>query len=256
MRAINSLSKGLRILEYIAASDRGARVAQIARVLDLPRSNLTLYLNSLTEAGYAVRNPADGRYYLTDKLEQLATSGGPNRYSRLVDAAWPEMQRLHDQFDENVMICVLSLFKLKIVGRIQSTRSVQIVHDESLYLPHVTAGGKAMLAVLPPSVIDRYFRHTPMQRFTPRSLVRREDVRLELELVRTRGYAVNHAEFEAEVMAVGAPVFQAGQVFGALVLQFPTHRHREEELEFNADTVVSACKRIDERLASEAPGQV
>jgi len=248
MRAINSLSKGLRILEYIAASDRGARAAQIARVLDLPRSNLTLYLNSLTEAGYAVRNPADGRYYLTDKLEQLATSGGPSRYSLLVDAALPEMQRLHEQFDENVMMCVLSLFKLKIISRIQSTRSVQIVHDESLFVPHVTAGGKALLAFLSAGAINRYFRHTPMQRFTPRSLVRRKDVERELEIVRTRGYAVNHAEFETEVMAVAAPVFQAGRVFGALVLQFPTHRHREEELEFNADTIVSAAKRIGERL--------
>ena len=224
MRTISSLSKGLRILEYIATADRGARIAQIARVLDLPRSNLTLYLNSLAEAGYAVRNPADGRYYLTDKLEQLATSSEPNRYSLLVNASLPEMQKLHEQFDENVMICVLSLYKLKIIARIQSTRSVQIIDDESLYVPHVTAGGKAILAFLSRRAVDRYFGHAPMQRFTPRSLVRREDVQRELDVVRTRGYSVNHAEFEIEVMAVAAPVFQARQVIGALVLQFPTHR--------------------------------
>ena len=255
MRTIGSLTKGLRILEYVAAADGGVRVSEIARALGLPSSNLTLFLNSLLETGYVIKNPMDNRYYVTEKLHHVALSGGPNQYALLVSASQPEMQDLHERFDENVMVTVLSLYKLKVVTRLQSTRSVQIVHDdETLYTPHVTAGGKAVLAFLSRERLDAYFRHTAMERFTVHSLLSRDEVEKELEQTRTRGYAVNHAEYQPEVMAVAAPIFYEGAPLGALVLQFPTHRHREDELETNAGAVVSAARRIGERIEeSEAP---
>jgi DNA-binding IclR family transcriptional regulator len=108
----------------------------------------------------------------------------------------------------------------------------------------VTAGGKAVLAFLSRERLEAYFRHTVLERFTVRSLLSREEVEQELEQTRERGYAVNHAEYQPEVMAVAAPVFHRGQPLAALVLQFPTHRHREEELEGNADAVGAAAGRI------------
>jgi IclR family transcriptional regulator, acetate operon repressor len=254
MRTIGSFTKGLRILEYVAGADGGARVSEIARALELPTSNLTLFLNSLLETGYVIKNPVDNRYYVTDKLHHVAVSAGPTQYARLVNASQPEMQELHDLVDENVMVAVLSLYKLRIVTRLQSTRSVQIVRDdEALYTPHVTAGGKAVLAHLSRERLDAYFRHTAMERFTVRSLASREEIERELNRIRARGYAVNHAEYQAEVMAVAAPIFRQGAPLAALVLQFPTHRHREEELEASADAVVRAARRIGERL-EEAGG--
>ncbi len=250
MRTIGSFTKGLRILEYVAATDGGARVSEIARALGLPTSNLTLFLNSLLETGYVIKNPIDNRYYATEKLHHVAVSAGPNQYALLVGASQPELRALHDLFDENVMVTVLSLYKLKVVTRLQSTRSVQVVSDdETLYTPHVTAGGKAVLAFLSRERLDAYFRHTAMERFTVRSLLSREEVERELAQTRARGYAVNHAEYQAEVMAVAAPIFHRGAPLGALVLQFPTHRHREEELESSADAVVAAARRIGERIA-------
>lgn len=250
MRTIGSLTKGLRILEYVASADGGTRVSEIARALGLPTSNLTLFLNSLLETGYVIKNPIDNRYYVTEKLHHVAVSGGPNQYALLVSASQPPMQELHDRFDENVMVTVLSLYKLKVVTRIQSTRSVQVVSDdETSYTPHVTAGGKAVLAFLSRERLDAYFRHTAMERFTVRSLASREEVEQELEQTRERGYAVNHAEYQPEVMAVAAPVFHRGQPLAALVLQFPTHRHREDELESSAGAVIAAATRIGERIA-------
>jgi len=149
------------------------------------------------------------------------------------------------------MVTVLSLFKLKVVTRLQSTRSVQIVNDdETLYTPHVTAGGKAMLAFLSKERLDAYFRRTAMERFTVRSLSSREEVERELEQTRARGYAVNHGEYQAEVMAVAAPIFHQGAPLGSLVLQFPAYRRREDELEVNAGAVVVAAGRIGERVGN------
>ncbi len=48
-------------------------------------------------------------------------------------------------------------------------------------------------------------------------------------------------------MAVRAPIFVKKAVSAALVLQFSTHRHKEEELETNAQIIVEAANRIDEK---------
>jgi DNA-binding IclR family transcriptional regulator len=252
MRSIASLTRGLRILEYIAGADSGVRVSQVARALGLPASNLTLFLNSLLETGYVVKNPVDNRYYITEKLHHVAVSAGPNRYALLTNASQAEMQALHDRFDENVMVTILSLYRLRIVTRLQSTRSVQVVSDdETMYTPHVTAGGKAILSFLSRERLDAYFRHTAMERFTVRSLASREEVERELEQTRARGYAINRGEYQAEVMAVAAPIFVGDAPLAALVLQFPAYRHREDELENNAGLVVAAAGRISERVGAE-----
>ncbi len=48
-------------------------------------------------------------------------------------------------------------------------------------------------------------------------------------------------------MAVRAPIFVKKAVSAALVLQFSTHRHKEEEPETNAQIIVEAVNRVGEK---------
>jgi DNA-binding IclR family transcriptional regulator len=249
-RVIASLVKGLRILECLASSGEGLRAGQIAEALLLPRANLNLFLNSLMATGYAIKNPVDGLYYISDKLVHVASSVPPNAYSRLDAAARPPMERLHERYDENVMLGVLNLHRLRILVRLQSTRSLQIVNDAEMeYTPHVTAGGKVILANLPPERLKAYLAHAEFERFTSRSLMDREVLAAELCEIKMQGYAVNRAEYQEDVMAVAAPVFEGEQVLAAIILQFPVFRHRQDELEENAGLVVEAARAATSALA-------
>ncbi len=247
-RQVNSLVKGLKILECVAKADQGLRVVQIAEELSIQKSNLSLFLNSLISTGYVIRSPADNKYYIAEKLQEIAGLIHPNQYSELSKAARPEMEKILCRFDENIYLVRLCTFHIRIIIRLLSNRPLRIVSPmETTYIPHVTAGGKSILAFLPKARLKTYLKNVEFKRFTKRSITTPEGVQKEIEEVRRKGYAVNRGEYQEEIMAVAAPIFINKAVSAALVLQFPTHRHKQEELETNAQIIVEAANHISEK---------
>lgn len=243
-RQISSLVKGIRVLEAIVATGNGIKVSEIARSFDMPASNLSLFLNSLVDTGYVIRNPMDGKYYASEKIVHLAAAID-TRYKRLEICAHEVMQRLYACHDENVLLAVLNHDRLQFISTLQSSRNIQILNnDNRSFIPHVTAAGKAILAFLPANLLETYLGRIQLERFTSKTVTDLTVIRRELETVRSRGYAINRGEFEAEVMAVAAPVFLRSSIEGSLGVQFPTFRHTEQDLEAYAGPIVDAARRI------------
>jgi DNA-binding IclR family transcriptional regulator len=67
-----------------------------------------------------------------------------------------------------------------------------------------TSTGKAILAWSPPDVVEQALG--TVEPFTPLTVTRRDDVALELQLTRARGYAVNRGETRIGVGGIAAPV--------------------------------------------------
>ena len=72
MRTIKSLEKGLHILTIIAEFPKGARVKEISDKMEEPVSNITLFLNSLVNSGFVTKNTSSGRYFISQKISDLA----------------------------------------------------------------------------------------------------------------------------------------------------------------------------------------
>jgi DNA-binding IclR family transcriptional regulator len=251
MRTIGSVEKGLRILEVIADMPEGARVKDVSEGMEIPTSNMTLFLNALTRTGYVTKDTQTGRYFLSQKLGELAAKAEHTKYHQLRRRARPVMIELHQQLDENVLLAVLSGHDVQFIDRFQSNRSVQILHNpEVSYPPHVTAAGKAILAYLAASLRDAYLSSALYHRFTNKSLVKEQDLRAELEKVRTDGFAINRGEYESEVMAIAAPISDNDTVVASLVVQFPRFRYAESDLAGFAQRVREAADQISARIGT------
>lgn len=248
MRTITSLSKGIKILEFLAESHEGVKLSEISKVVSMPSSNLSLFLNTLIESGYAIKNPKDNRYYVSNRLVEIANLIRPNRYMRLLSVSKTPIEKIHTIFDENVILGVVNNYKLYLISRLQSTKSIQIVLNDGPFIPHVTAGGKVILAFLSDSRLKEYFKKTEWKSFTSQSLTEKELVLKQLEEIRENGYAINRGEYEEEIMAIAAPIFENKEVIAALIVQFPTFRYREEELYDKAPEVIATAERIGKLL--------
>lgn len=249
MRLISSLAKGIEILEYIGDCVNGAKVSEIAKAFDMPSSNVSLFLNTLVHKRYIIKSELDGKYYISEILALLAQKVSTGGYTDLIIAAQNEMVSLNDEYDENISLAVLNNLKVHFIHVVQSAKRVHVRPlDTELISPHVSAGGKAILAHLPEQIIERYFNIASFDKLTDKSMTTERQVRNELDFVRKNGYAINRGERDIDIMAIAAPIIVGDTVRASLVLELPIYRHDESELIENAQTIIGAAKQISKKI--------
>lgn len=250
MRIISSLEKGLRILEYIAVQG-SVRLAETAKRFDMTNSNMSIFMNTLVETGLVFKDAASRKYYISTRIHALANAAG-NHLTELTEIhARDEMTALHERFNENVMLAVLSGTTSRYVARIQSNHLIQIVDDDETSYPlHATANGKVILAFKDEAFIRRYLDAVDWHAFTDKTIASVSELDDELERIRDSGYALNRGEYEESIMAIAAPVESDLGIVASLVVQYPTFRHTVEELEGYAPVLVEAARVISNKLRS------
>lgn len=255
MRTNGSLNKGLKILEHLAHARSGSKLSEIARHIEQPSSNTSIFLNSLIEGGYAIKDGRDGQYYLSGKLHELTQKREPNLIEELKALAESEMRRLHDLYNENVILSILSRHHLTPIVEIPSTQAIRIINrQEDLFIPHVTAAGKAILAFCDERKQQSYLRQAQTPKLTDHSLPSIDQVQKELHEVRRQGWALNRGEYDPHIFGVAAPILRQGQAIAALVVQYPSFRHNEKLLPEYATEINMAAQNISTHFENREAG--
>lgn len=251
MRIISSLEKGLGILEYITESG-SVRLAETAKEFDMNNSNMSIFMNTLVKTGFVYRDQVEKKYYVTNKLQKLANIAGKHSSEFLELVSIGEMRELHNQFNENVMLAVLSGFSSHYIAKIQSNHLTQIVDDNGIDYPlHATANGKVILAYKDNDFISRYLDTAEWTRYTDTSITSPEALLNELDKIRKKGYAINRGEYENSIMAIAAPIISQEGILASLVVQYPSFRHSAKELEGYAPVIVESAGKISTKLRQE-----
>ena len=167
----------------------------------------------------------------------------------IVKVARPYIEELVEKCDETVDLGVYDKNEVVFVDKKESTRSVRMVSSIGKRLPlHCTGTGKALLAFLPESEIDKVISRG-LARYTDNTITTPEDLRRELAKIRTDGYAVDRQEFEMGVKCVGAPVLDPdGRAVAAISIAGPAARITDERIPSLAEMVKAAADRISRDL--------
>ncbi|MCM2580103.1 IclR family transcriptional regulator [Streptomyces meridianus] len=118
---------------------------------------------------------------------------------------------------------------------------------------YATAGGKALLAELPPEAVRmRYPRG--LERLTAATLPDVEALLTDLLVCRQRGYALNLEESVGDVHGVGAPVRdRAGACIAAVTVSAPSTRLGPSRVDEVAPLLVRAAAAVSARLRAHRP---
>jgi len=245
---IQSAANTLEVLLAFGRPPYRFTPSEIAQSLGIERNQAFRCLRTLQHVGF-VRQDDDERFVLTSLIERLASAsqGQPS----LARAAKQVMDDLSQSTGETVNLFALDGLDALCVDHRESMRQVRLVVAVAERRPlHAGACPKAMLAHLPVSLQNEVLgmlgtlpSYTPLTQHDPDAL------RLELQLIRRRGYAVSDQDVDEEARGVGAPIFGAqGEVLGAVSVGGPASRIGAARTEALGGQIVEAARLISRQL--------
>lgn len=243
-----TLIKGLQIIELLARSSTPLSLTEIARALDLTKSNVHRLLATLHESAYLIRDQDTGTYTASIRLWELGSAVLAKLDLRLHAAHL--MESLAEQTDESVHLSIREHNEVVYVHKEDSPNPIRAYSQIGGRAPiHCVATGKAMLAFEPRESILRIAKN--LQAHTGTTITDPEDLLVELERIRHQGYAINQGEWREGVYGVGVPIFDGvGQVIAAIGLSGPKDRFSSESIEAFADLLKLAAQDIMTKLGS------
>ncbi|RJG41217.1 IclR family transcriptional regulator [Mesorhizobium sp. DCY119] len=235
--------KGLRLLETLAVSEAPRGVTDLATELKFTKSNVHRLLVTLQQQGYVRQLPPYSTYEPTTKLWELGSH--VIRRMDLTKVARPAMTRLAEITGETVHLSVLEDTDVIYLDKIESAHHIRAHTSVGSRAPAFTvATGKAMLAQMPDSYLDRFQPHLKHYTDTTRTTI--EELKQDIELVRQQGYAaVLHGEWRDGIAAVACAVLgRSGELIGAIGMSGPDSRIKRKQLKQFSVDVMEAARTI------------
>lgn len=239
----HTLLRGLVVLECVAyeSSRTGVSVTEVANAIDLDKSTVSRTLAALRDAGY-LRQGANRRYRLTSKLAHLAE--GHTGREELRDIARPHLDRLHDLFDEELHLAVPDGGEMVFIDYRSSGQIVRSKLPTTPAPAHLTAVGRAVLAMLSHEERSAVLRDAIRASGTALTADQRDELSDELMVAQRQGWA-SYDGGDGTTRVAAAIVNNAGQPLGALCLSGPSFRlaDRTGELARHVLATVDAVSR-------------
>lgn len=250
-RTIQSVDRAIDVLEVLGQAGEELPLKEIAGKTGLNVSTCHHLLATLVNRGYVGRSRLGRLYFIGGKISELSRRR-PGRFS-LVELAMPELRRLNQETGETVDLSVLQGHQLVSLARLESSHPVGVGSPTMgvSMAAHATAGGKAILAWLPESEIDKVLTKTGLRGFTDNTITDTQALMAELRKIRVNGYASDYEEFQLGVRCIGSSVRDYnGAVIAAVSCSMPEMRVTTELVEKICDAVCSCAKVLCERFGS------
>ena len=220
---VKSAMRTLDIIEFVVARTEPVQAQEVANALGIPMSSMSYLLSTLCDRNYLVR---DGRRYSPGPgLLRLRT---PEASLSLEDRFAPMLRAVRTELNETVSLFGLDGWDARVLVTEASGQSLRYAIDPGERRPlHALAGGKALLASLPDDELARYFRESVRERFTGRTLVDEEELRAEIAMVRSTGFAEAREESQSGICSLARPIVLPGQPICSVSIAVPSVRYTD-----------------------------
>lgn len=245
-QSVPALERGLLILEHLAQSRRGVTLSQLTSRLQLPRSTGHALLLTYQRCGYVQRDKETGRYRLGSRLHTLANMALAGHTLRSHCSSF--LQRLMREIGVTVHLAVLEDGEVILIDRVEPNGNARLATWVGKRMSlHCTAVGKAIIAHLPPHVLDELIQKQGLIRYNENTIASARKLRAACEQIRQLGYAVDDEEEEIGVRCIGAPVYNdRGEVVAAISISGA--KAQFEDISAKADVVKRTAALLSQHI--------
>lgn len=206
----------LDLLEFFAAHQRPASLAEISKHFGWPRSSTFNLLGTLTARGFLYEPKAKAGYYPAPVWAALVGQ---------IESAQPipkdiraVLQDLVDETGETAVLAAASGAHALFVETVESPSAVRYAAPVGKRVPlHVTATGRALLSQMTAQERASILEKAAFKTFTSTTLLSARDVEEEIRRSAERGWFQGNAEFTKDLAGVAIPFEVADRRFALLV---------------------------------------
>ena len=241
---VQSLRRGLALLESLAGASDGSTLSSLADSTGLAPSTAHRLLSSLREQGFAQQDAETGLWHIGAKA---FTVGNAFLRSRsYVTLARRYMRDLVDRCGETANLAVLDQNEAVYLTQIECDEMMRAFARPGTRIPlHCSGVGKALLAALPAAEVQAIVAEAGLPRLTDRTICEPEALRAELDATRRRGYAIDDGEHAVGLRCVAATIHDdGGRPLAALSISGPAARIDDVKLNALGGLVAGACEEL------------
>ncbi len=254
-QSVPSLDRALTILELLANSRTGLSLPELVERSGLPKSSLHCLLVTLERRGYLHRHQHTTRYMFGMKLFSLANMALSGL--KLREQAAPYLRTLMEKTGLTVHMAILEHNEAVLIAKVEPPGIFRLATWIGKRMDvHCTSLGKAIIAYLPCSELDRILKEHGLPRHNDNTLASPKKLKAELAKVARLGYAIDDEEDEIGLRCAGAPIFDhENRVIASISVSGTTSQLTAENLPVLADLVKQTAASISRALGHDTAKQ-
>ena len=248
--SIQSLDRGLLILEAVGKSPDPVSLGQLAAMLDIDRSSAFRLANTLKRRGF-LANPSAGRdYVLGASVWRLSRQYDWSKM--LVRVAHEALKTLAAETNETAHLAVPEGKKALFIDHVASNHVISVAGQTGELVPlYCTSHGKALLSDFEEEDLLRLFGSKPLKPYTKNTVQNIRSLAAECLTIREKGFATDESEYLEGVRCLAAPIRDRdGAVIASIGISAPSARFPKEREREIAARVVAVAAQIAEMVGA------
>lgn len=243
---VQSLTRGLTLLELIAQANGSVALTELAQQAGLPNSTTHRLLTTMQQQGF-VRQVGDlGLWTIGSHAFIVGSSFLQSR--NLLAMVHPMLRKLMEASGETVNLAVLdhSDYQAIIIDQVQCTALMRMSAPIGGKLPmHASGAGKAFLANLNDDQVSSLLHRKGLHAYTHATLVSPVHLKEDLAQIRRRGYSFDDEEHALGLRCIAACLFdEHREPFAAISISGPISRITDDRVTELGALVISAAKEV------------
>jgi DNA-binding IclR family transcriptional regulator len=221
---LQTVDRALRLLLLFEEVDQEYRVGEMAAMLGVDKSIASRLAATLANRGFLERAPDSEAFRIGPELGRLGVLSVGSSHN-LIELARRPMENLAAETAETVNLARLEDGKVVNIGQVDGAHLVGVGDWTGWKTePHSTANGKVLLAFAE-NASEGLSLQAPLEAFTEQTITNVEDLRSELDRVRSEGWASTLGELEDGFNGAAVPVSDAfGRCLASLSVSGPVYR--------------------------------
>jgi len=253
-RYIQSLDRGLAILQAVALSKQPVTLDQLADLLQIDRSSAFRLAQTIRHRGFLACPPGRKDYVLGALFWTLSRQYDWS--NMLVMVASSRLKQLASDINETAHLAVLEGKRALFIDSANANNVIAVAERMGDSLPlYCTAHGKALLADSSVRQLSTLLGSQPLKAYTKNTITKIDLLARDCALIKKRGFAIDESEFRDDVRCIAAPIrLQNNEIVGSMGISAPLARFPKSKTRSYAAQVRKAAEAIGLQLSQSGSG--